>query len=186
MRLAVVLVVGTTCLWPVGAVASGARRLSGRASTGTLPSVRMDFNGDGLGDLAIGVPNEAVGTVTNAGAVNVIYGSTGGLSATATPDQFWTQNTPNVAGVADVDDAFGKALAAGDFNGDGVADLAIGVPFEDIAGLDGAGAVNVIYGSAGGLSATATPDQFWSQDSANVNDACEFDDEFGAAVAAVA
>ncbi len=126
-RWAVVLVAGAMALVPVRSVgASGHAR--GSTIRGNRPSVRMDFNGDGFADLAIGVPNEAVGTVTNAGAVNVIYGSTGGLSATATPDQFWTQNTPNVAGVADVDDAFGKALAAGDFNGDGFADLAIGRP----------------------------------------------------------
>src|SRR4051812_27038323 len=34
-----------------------------------------DFNGDGFGDLAIGVPQEDIGTIKNAGAVNVIYGS---------------------------------------------------------------------------------------------------------------
>ncbi len=40
-----------------------------------------------------------------------------------------------------------------DFNGDGFADLAVGAPLEDGAATD-AGAVNVLYGSARGLTAT--------------------------------
>jgi hypothetical protein len=59
-----------------------------------------------------------------------------------------------------------SGIARGDFNGDGIGDLAIGVPFEDIADGEGgtiqdAGGVNVIYGSATGLSSNAGPsDQF--------------------------
>ena len=41
----------------------------------------------------------------------------------------------------------GNSNAAGDFNGDGSKDLAIGVPNESIGAIAGAGAVNVIYGS---------------------------------------
>ena len=48
----------------------------------------------------------------------------------------------------------GGGAARGDFNGDGIADLAIGVPYEDIGGLDAMGAVNVIYGLANGLTPT--------------------------------
>ena len=51
-------------------------------------------------------------------------------------------------------DQFGTTLAAGDFNGDGRADLAIGVPLEDvvvngvsyIADVLDAGEVDIIYG----------------------------------------
>ena len=38
-------------------------------------------------------------------------------------------------------------LARSDFNGDGAADLAVGVPGEDVDGISNAGAVNVISGS---------------------------------------
>ncbi|CAN5339880.1 hypothetical protein BH20ACT24_BH20ACT24_10310 [soil metagenome] len=66
----------------------------------------------------------------------------------------------------------GRGMRA-DFNGDGYADLAIGVPHEDFTSFD-EGGVNVLYGSASGLSATATrPDQFWSQDSRYVQDQAE-------------
>lgn len=115
-----------------------------------------DFNGDGRVDLAIGVPNEGlegvsgVGTISKVGAVNVLYGSSSGLSASG--DQQWHQNSDRVLGAAENDDLFGSALAAGDFNGDGRADLAIGVPNEGLEGVSGVGtiakvgAVNVLHG----------------------------------------
>src|SRR5262245_34372685 len=63
-----------------------------------------------------------------------------------------------------------------DFNGDGFSDLAIGVPGEN----NSAGAVNVIYGSAAGLSANGpVVNQLWSQDSAAVADTSEALDQFG-------
>ena len=66
---------------------------------------------------------------------------------------------------------------AGDFNGDKRDDLAIGVPFEAIGTIDGAGAVNVLCGSADGL--TADGDQFWSQDKKGVLGQAEPGDRFG-------
>jgi FG-GAP repeat len=148
-----------------------------------------DFNGDGFADLAIGVPKESIGTIQQAGAVNVIYGSPTGLSTT-NGSQFWSQNSANVLDSSEYDDRFGCALAVGDFNGDGFADLAIGVKHEGVNGAFQAGAVNVIYGSPGGLSATAVPNQFWSQDSPGILDAAEGDagqeigDRFGWALVA--
>ncbi len=120
-----------------------------------------DYNGDGKDDLAIGVVGEDIGALVDAGAVNVLYGSGAGL--TATGDQLWHQDSPGVLGGAEGGDSFGDALACGDFNGDGFDDLAIGVPLEDIGAIGNAGAVNVLYGSVAGL--TASGDQLWHQDS---------------------
>ena len=114
-------------------------------------AARADFNGDGIGDLAVGVPFEDVDGNLDAGAVNVLYGSATGL--TASGDQFWTQNSTGVLDDAEAGDAFGSSLANGDFNNDGFSDLAIGVPSEDVAGpVANAGAVSVLYGSATGLT----------------------------------
>ena len=53
------------------------------------------------------------------------------------------------------------ASVPSDFNGDGYSDLAVGVPGQDLGDLRNAGQVNVIYGSATGL--TAARDQVWTQ-----------------------
>lgn len=50
-------------------------------------------------------------------------------------------------GTNEADDAFGQALAAGDFNGDGFDDLAVGLPGEN----SGQGRVHVFWGSVWGL-----------------------------------
>lgn len=144
-----------------------------------------DFDGNGFTDLAVGVPGENVDGNANAGAVNVLYGSVGGLSAAG--DQLWNQNSPDVEGVANVDDQFGYALAAGDFDGDGFDDLAIGVPFADLADillphLTDAGAVNVLYGTATGLSAVG--DQLVDPFGWALGDPAELFDNFGWSLAA--
>ena len=140
-----------------------------------------DFNGDGFDDLTVGVPGEDVGSISDAGGVEVIYGSSSGLSATlAHADQFWTQDSTNIDDSAETSDGFGNSLAIGDFNGDGFDDLAIGVSGEDVGSIGIAGGVEVIYGSSSGLSATlAHADQFWTQDSTNIDGSAEFSDLFG-------
>jgi hypothetical protein len=142
-----------------------------------------DFDNDGLGDLAVGVPDEAIGSDRFAGAVDVLYGSSGGL--TGSGSQFWHQDAAGVVGTAQEEDGFGSSLAAGDFNNNGFADLAIGVPGETIGALSSgglAGAVNVLYGSAGGL--TGSGSQLFRQGAGGVGGTPEFDDEFGRALAA--
>ena len=66
------------------------------------------FDGDGFTDLAVGVWQEGVGEVPSAGAVNVLYGSAGGL--TANGNQAWTQNSPGILDQAEELDQFGSAL----------------------------------------------------------------------------
>lgn len=138
-----------------------------------------DFNGDGKDDLAVGVPFEKVGSAINAGAVNVLYGSSSGL--TSNGDQFWTQDVSGIESAAEDGDGFGRALATGDFDNDGFADLAIGVPGEGVGDKDRIGAVSIIHGSSSGL--TSTGDQFWTQDSTGILDVAETGDGFGASVA---
>jgi FG-GAP repeat len=134
-----------------------------------------DFNNDGSADLAVGAFSEAVGTRIDAGATSVLYGSAGGLTTSGA--QTFTQ----VGSAAEEGDLFGAALASGDFNNNGVADLAAGAPGESVGGVIGAGAVSVLYGSAGGL--TTSGGQLFTQNSAGVPGTAEDFDFFGDALA---
>jgi len=139
-----------------------------------------DFNGDGIDDLAIGSPHEdreGLLDKNDVGMVSILYGSSSGL--TAEGDQIWYQD--DAQDDSDSDDQFGYALAAGDFDGDGIDDLAIAAPHEDIEG-DDVGMVNILYGSSSGL--TAEENQIWYQGYGGVQGESEEDDLFGYALAA--
>lgn len=142
-----------------------------------------DFNNDSFDDLAVGVPGESVAGNDFAGSVNVIYGSPNGLQSAG--NQFWNQNSSGILDQIDGSgfggEHFGSALATGDFNHDGVDDLAIGAPDESSQTPFG-GVVHVIYGvTAVGL--TSANNQLWSQDSSGILDASEPEDFFGTALA---
>jgi len=171
------ILIGGLALGLLLALAAGPTSLSVRASDPARP--RASFNTDIYADLAIGVPYEDVGAVNNAGAVNVIYGASGGLNAAS--DQIWDQDSTGVVDLCETSDIFGTALAVGDFDGDGCADVAIGVPYEDVDAANNAGAVHVIYGASGGL--TDVGDQLWHQN-AGLEDTAEDSDWFGLALAA--
>lgn len=104
-----------------------------------------DFDGDNFDDLAIGVPDEDIGTSNLAGAIHVRYGAPSGFDTVR--DQTFHSNFPaSMPDSPNDEDHFGRALATGDFDGSGTDDLAIGVPGEDLGSADGAGMVTVLYG----------------------------------------
>ena len=139
-----------------------------------------DFDGDGLDDLAVGVPGEDIDSISSAGAVHVLYGTpSGGLGVTG--NQLWHQDSDGVEGFAEAFDRFGEALAVGDFNADGFDDLAVGVPKEAVGNVAGAGAVHVLYGTSGGLFSAGN--QQWHQDRIGLTGICEENDHFGFALA---
>jgi hypothetical protein len=108
-----------------------------------------DFDGNGEFDIAVGVPNEDIGAIEDAGIVHVIR-NLPRLSL----NQGIYQGEDGLPGVPEENDRFGSSLAVGDFDADGFDDLVIGSPLEDLGGLnqiEDAGIIIASYGSASGL-----------------------------------
>ncbi|MFI6855725.1 FG-GAP repeat domain-containing protein [Streptomyces sp. NPDC050416] len=103
-----------------------------------------DANGDGYGDLAIGVVFEDVGTLEDSGATTLMYGSASGVSRTG--GRTLTQATAGVPGTAEAMDYFGSDVLLADVSKDGRAEFTITAGFED----EGVGAITTLRGSATG------------------------------------
>lgn len=104
-----------------------------------------DFDGDSIDDLAIG----SYGENNGAGAVMYLLGSVAnGLSAAGAG--IITQ--ANMGSTDEADSHFGHALAAGNFLGASIDDVAAGAPFRTVNGNDNAGVVYLIRGTINGLS----------------------------------
>ena len=139
------------------------------------------FDSDHYTDIAVGAP----GLFDGAGAVYVIYGSPAGLSHDVRHARIFYQDIVGVEDTRERGDQFGHSLAAGDFNDDGVDDLAVGVPGESIGSAAEAGAVNILYGSATGIEGTNGPSvRFLHQDLQAFSGLVEAGDRFGEALAA--
>ena len=103
-----------------------------------------DLNADGVDDLVISTPTADLVSMTENGRVSVHYGSTTGLSEL--PDMIY-------AGASD-GAHYGAGMDLGDFNNDGIMDLAVGSPGWAPAGDEEArpGLVHVYLGNASGVS----------------------------------
>ena len=99
--------------------------------------VRGDLDGDGYTDLVVAAENEAIGSTGQAGSVTVVFGAKGGLSGDAI-----AFHAPKATANAQ----FGHRMAVGDFDKDGLDDLAV----------SDHGKVQVVEG-AKNLRDTATP-----------------------------
>ncbi|MFK4692326.1 FG-GAP repeat domain-containing protein [Streptomyces pristinaespiralis] len=150
---------------PVAAVAAG------------CSGVESDFNGDGIRDTAIADPEATVAGRAEAGLVRIVYGGGKGTYEL-------TQDSPNVPGGPEEGDRYGIALAVYDADLDGCADLAVGMPYEDIGTAADAGAVHVVYGSATGFNAGKVPKEHIQGEGKTLEGAAEAGDWVGYALAA--
>ncbi|SEG26420.1 FG-GAP repeat-containing protein [Actinacidiphila yanglinensis] len=118
-------------------------------------AVQDDFNGDGYRDVAVGAPSAANGQVESAGGVVVLYGSATGVTASSQRTVI-TQATAGIPGDPEPWDRFGRTVATGDLDGDGYADLIVGIPDEAVGAEAGRGTVTVVWGGPSGLKGGAT------------------------------
>jgi len=154
-----------------------------------------DFNGDDADDLAIGVPGESIGGDVAAGAVNIVMGDSqfdmnlARVELSAGNQQLFSQDTPSIPSGANPGEQFGYSLASGDFNGDGIDDLAIGAPSDQVNGVR-AGSVHVLRGVATGVpnvnqnGLTNANSQIFNQDTGSIAGGSEEGDRFAYALAA--
>jgi hypothetical protein len=120
---------------------------SGQAGAhfGAAVSLAGDVNDDGYDDLLVGAPDYD-GQEQDEGAALVYRGGPSGIAATPS----WTAHPTDQSGAG-----FGATVStAGDVNGDGYADVAVGAPDYD-GDQAGEGAAFAYLGSATGLAAGA-------------------------------
>ncbi len=142
--------------------------------------VPWDLDGDRIADLPIGIPGEDVDGKTDAGVVDVLYGTKAG--PTTTGAQRWHQDVGSLGSPVEAGDAFGSAMATGDFDGDGYGDLVVGAPEDGVGDIAAAGVVNVIPGSKRGL--TDVDSVMLHRDLEGMAGAARPNARFGAALAA--
>ena len=102
-----------------------------------------DINNDNFDDLVISAPGEDRAQ----GAVHVVFGNSSGLripSSFSGRPLFFKQGSSSVAGNPDDFDRFGTSVAIGNFNGSAGAEIAVGVPNEDIGNMSNPGLVNIV------------------------------------------
>ncbi|MFI6874709.1 FG-GAP-like repeat-containing protein [Streptomyces sp. NPDC050400] len=147
----------------------------GTAYSGTVG----DVDGDGYGDLItrdIGAVTEVIDS--DPGSITIQYGSSAG--PTNARKKVITQATAGVPGAGEDDDAFGASLSAGDVNGDGRAEVAVGVPGESLGATTGTGAVVLLKGASkanGGMTGKGAV--AYHQTTAGVPGIAESGDDFG-------
>ncbi len=110
-----------------------------------------DMNGDGLADMVIGQPyQDKAGTTDNSGRSYVVFGKTSNSAIQLS--EIETGNSTQgfmLQGGASAELSGASVSAAGDINGDGLADILIGAPIKLIAGVSTGGAY-VVYGKSSG------------------------------------
>jgi hypothetical protein len=141
----------------------------------------MWVDSDQYVDLVVGVPQESVGSADDAGIVQVIYGSPGGLGA-GRPGLVLRQGASGITGTPEAGDRFGAAVGPNETRtDDGSAPvIAYGVPGEDIGTTADAGLAGVVTfdPETGGVAATGSV----HQDSPGISGDVEAGDRFGQAI----
>jgi FG-GAP repeat len=116
------------------------------------PGTARPRNAEATGLLALGVPKGQVGPYKRAGYAVVVYDYGKGVAPASR--RRIDQASPGVPGDPVTRGGFGAAVASGDFDHDGHADLAIGAA-SDARSPAPPGSVTIVFGTRGGPSAQA-------------------------------
>lgn len=113
-----------------------------------------DFNHDGVMDLATAAPGADAGTFTNQRGDGFVYGLLGSSAyQTGTYTIDYATDTPDFLLIGEFEENLGAEVSAGDFNADGIDDLAAA---ERFAGPQTNGVVEVLYGRSFSAGETFT------------------------------
>ncbi len=180
--------------FPVLAAAAALTFVTSPATAAPTPAAlpalpQADVNGDGVADLVLSTGARLTYSGDTSLPPHDLGGSVlvmpGGATPPGAPSALVNQNTAGVGLGMEASDKFGAALATGDFNRDGLADVAIGNPGESVGGLANAGTVSVLYGQRTAPYLRALPGALGTinQDTADVPGVMEAGDLFGASLA---
>ena len=110
-----------------------------------------DVNGDGRDDLLISALSADLPGRIDAGVSYVVYGRQGGFGASIDLGGLTAATGFTITGVNAFDFSGASARAAGDVNGDGLADFIIGAPWGEATQGTNAGESYLVFGRQGGF-----------------------------------
>jgi hypothetical protein len=170
----------------LSAIASGTGGfvINGRCAgdqSGWSVAAAGDVNGDGLADLLIGANLADPAGLASAGATYVVFGSTAAAAVDLSAVAAGTGGFVINGGCAG-DQAGYAVSAAGDLNGDGLADVLVGAPLTDNSGSN-YGRAFVVFGKTNGTAVNIPTTAISNTDVAYIAQGSFASSELGTAVA---
>ncbi len=113
--------------------------------TGISVAMTSDFNGDGFDDVIVGAPH-LTGATPTPGASYLVFGDDQTRPASVSVNALGSDGL-RLTGVADLDYSGYAVSSAGDFNGDGFAEVAMVSSLADRIGTSDVGSAYVLFGT---------------------------------------